>query len=697
MFDVLMSPAGPSDFAWSQPLAAWLLTYALHSGLLLGTAWLLARRFTGALAQDVLWKTVVVAGLVTATIQVGLQPTASETAPALERPAVVLESEAAGQLAEVRADETMRPEIAEASPRSTELVVPSGRRAETAPAEGGASSIGLLRGWPLPASPWVLVLIGLWLLGVAVEGLRRARTHRRFMARIADRTPVGAPVLVAELDALARQAGIRHPLRLTQSTTLAVPVALGVHEVVLPTWAVDATPPAQQRALLAHEVAHLARRDPFWLAVFAVIESVFFFQPLNHLARRRQQGAAERLCDAWAAEQASPLAMARCLVEAAGRLRAPVPVLPHLVSGMAAGGRSSLEDRVGHLMDRDEAAPYGRWPVVVAACCAIGLVACAGPVVTSTTQSSSSVVATSQVTQHQGDVPVPPAAPSTSVLSGLNTSAVATYTRTEEGRSLRLEREGVVVYEEGVPVVLSKGGRLLIEEALPRETRRYEARPVANERRYVDYQSVEAVYQVDGVTRPLDDAGRRWLVERVREMQELMPPSTARPQGQLGAEQYDRQWDEYGRQLDRYATQMKAFAAQAAPAPREDHQRHLVDYAIRMERFTAEMAFVHGRDLEARVSALGSMLGAWSRAYRARSAARLAAAARLADEIEQAQDPTRRAELERQRDDLLTLRIPLLGDPSEELGRQALALQREAHRLHDEAGRLAPEDRGEGP
>ena len=48
----------------------------------------------------------------------------------------------------------------------------------------------------------------------------------------------------------------------------------------------------QLRAMLAHELAHLERRDPQWLAFACILERAFFFQPLNRLARRGILGSA---------------------------------------------------------------------------------------------------------------------------------------------------------------------------------------------------------------------------------------------------------------------------------------------------------------------------------------------------------------------------------------------------------------------
>ena len=62
-----------------EPVAAWLLTYALHSTLLLGLAWALGRWVVRAhAAREVLWKAALLGGLLTATVQVaaGFEPLA---------------------------------------------------------------------------------------------------------------------------------------------------------------------------------------------------------------------------------------------------------------------------------------------------------------------------------------------------------------------------------------------------------------------------------------------------------------------------------------------------------------------------------------------------------------------------------------------------------------------------------------------
>src|SRR2546428_2485192 len=70
-------------------LLAWLLTYLIHSTVLLGVAWLVTRRRRlEPAASDLLWKVALLAGLVTGTIQsrLELSTPAAVTLPAATPP-----------------------------------------------------------------------------------------------------------------------------------------------------------------------------------------------------------------------------------------------------------------------------------------------------------------------------------------------------------------------------------------------------------------------------------------------------------------------------------------------------------------------------------------------------------------------------------------------------------------------------------
>jgi HEAT repeat protein len=147
----------------------------------------------------------------------------------------------------------------------------------------------------------------------------------------------------------------------------------------------------QQRNALAHELAHLKRRDPLWQMGAGIIESVFFFQPLNIVARRKLRESSEYLADDWAVQQtSSPLALARCLTQISSWVGS-VPV-PDGMLAMAEGG-SPLVSRIERLADSQRSSNAPARVTVLVAAAFIALVATSAPIFSAVPTTSSEIVA----------------------------------------------------------------------------------------------------------------------------------------------------------------------------------------------------------------------------------------------------------------------------------------------------------------
>ncbi|WP_420124846.1 HEAT repeat domain-containing protein [Longimicrobium sp.] len=328
--------------------AAWLLTYALHSTLLLGAAALLARRVRGEAWRETLWKAALIGGIVTATAQTqsGYDPPAGtwrlgstvaftavlpaeEAASAQPSPAIHTPGGAAPRPASIESTASTEP-----APPSTPAAVSTGHVEST-----GALSI----------RPLMSLAIGAWAMIAALLIVRIAWRQGRLRRMLRGRQAVSDPAVVGMMAELRRNAGLGRPVRLTACDATPTPLALGGGEVCVPPRFLVDLDPEQQRSALAHELAHLARRDPAWHFVIALIEAVFFFQPLNRLARLRLRESAEFLCDEWAARQTgSPLGLARCLAEVASWVAPGRPPIPAGTMAMAEGG-SPVVQRVQRL------------------------------------------------------------------------------------------------------------------------------------------------------------------------------------------------------------------------------------------------------------------------------------------------------------------------------------------------------------
>jgi beta-lactamase regulating signal transducer with metallopeptidase domain len=324
----------------AQHAFAWLLTYLLHSTLLLGLAWLASKPLArwSVAAEEAVWKIALIGALLTASLQfaAGWEPAAGRWRLAQ-----------APQTLPATVEAMATPVIREAAPRA----MPFRFAPPTVPAPAPVA----VREAPAPAAlsfhlSVPSMILGLWALGAAVLLGAYGRSYLKIQRRLRTRPRVVGGHVLTQLRDLSIEAGLDHPVRLSCSSRVPVPLALGLREpeICLPPRALAGLTEEQQQGMLAHELAHLVRRDPVWLVICHVLSGVLFFQPLNWVARRRLREISEMLSDEWAVGfTGRPLSLAGCLAEVAGW---SVGVRPLPMPGMA-DRPSSLARRIRRLLD----------------------------------------------------------------------------------------------------------------------------------------------------------------------------------------------------------------------------------------------------------------------------------------------------------------------------------------------------------
>lgn len=383
---------------WSDLGAAWLLTYVLHSTLLLGSVWL-ATTVLGRLrggpqrtlaTQEALWKTALLGGLITATLQLGLgwqAPLGNVQLAAANPMSEALEARQPDRTVDTRmavpspahsTRPTTQPVTREKIDTLPATSLPATSSLSTTPSSPATSSSatisdGVTKAWSLRG--WTLAIIGLWLLGALAWAGWLAVSYRSFCYRIRNRARLVGGDVRRLFDRLEPERAVGKPVELSASSQLQSPLAKGVTrpEICLPVRVLSELSEQQQETLLAHELGHLVRRDPAWLLIARTIESVLFLQPLNRLARRRLQEISELRADDWAVTATgNPLDLARCLTRVADWNLAPVPV-----PSMAAKG-SSLTRRVHRLLqarEQEGERPKGLWLAVAGVLLLVALIA----------------------------------------------------------------------------------------------------------------------------------------------------------------------------------------------------------------------------------------------------------------------------------------------------------------------------------
>jgi RND family efflux transporter MFP subunit len=177
-----------------------------------------------------------------------------------------------------------------------------------------------------------------WLVGAVVWWWAACLSSFRFRRLIGSARP--APVdLLAQIDRIAARLGLsRIPaayiIDARVSPMVWVPLA-GPPRLVLPEelWGRLAT--EQQNAILAHELAHLKRRDHWVRRLETLACGLYWWDPIAWWARREVEQAEERCCDAWVlwALPAAAAAYAEALVTTAVYLSGHRRPLPSGASG----------------------------------------------------------------------------------------------------------------------------------------------------------------------------------------------------------------------------------------------------------------------------------------------------------------------------------------------------------------------------
>jgi beta-lactamase regulating signal transducer with metallopeptidase domain len=150
-----------------------------------------------------------------------------------------------------------------------------------------------------PPVPFATCLLGLWSLGAVwcVSKLVREWMAGQCLGRRCAPVPDGE--LTSCCQALCRRLGLRRPPLLLLSDGGGSPVLLDPLDptLVLPSALVAQCAPAELELMLAHELAHLKRRDLWWGWLPALVHGLFYFHPCLWLANRELRLSQELAAD----------------------------------------------------------------------------------------------------------------------------------------------------------------------------------------------------------------------------------------------------------------------------------------------------------------------------------------------------------------------------------------------------------------
>ena len=248
-------------------------------------------------------------------------------------------------------------------------------------ASAGSSPFGLVSSW-LPSTIPVI-----WLAGVVLVLMRYA-AGRVLLAGVRGRSrTVEHGPAVDELESLSARLRLDVPIEVRYGSEETMPSTWGVaRPVILLPSTIDRWPVLQRRAVIAHEVAHVSRRDALIQVVAQLACALYWFNPLTWHAARRLRIEREHACDDFVVRRlGSGRDYASHLVEIARSYR---PLSPGW-AGVSMARPSELEGRLLAILDtarpRTEASP----PLVVTSWIATALVVLSLGAATVTTSETS--------------------------------------------------------------------------------------------------------------------------------------------------------------------------------------------------------------------------------------------------------------------------------------------------------------------
>jgi bla regulator protein blaR1 len=144
------------------------------------------------------------------------------------------------------------------------------------------------------------VIAAVWLCGLVTVLILWSVRWRRVVTAVHRSTPMDQGREVDALRQLEKIAGVRRPLALLLSRDSALePGVFGVFRPVLlwPAKISEHLEDSHLRAILAHEVAHVRRRDNLAAALHMAVEAIFWFHPIVWVLGARLVEERELACD----------------------------------------------------------------------------------------------------------------------------------------------------------------------------------------------------------------------------------------------------------------------------------------------------------------------------------------------------------------------------------------------------------------
>jgi beta-lactamase regulating signal transducer with metallopeptidase domain len=211
----------------------------------------------------------------------------------------------------------------------------------------------LLQQWGAYFETHIPLIVVLWLLGLSFFLLRimGGLTYVEYLKVTAVR-PMSA-YWQRRFELLQQQLGDRHPVMLLESGVVNVPMVVGWLKpvILIPIGTLNALSPEQVEAVIAHELAHIYRRDYLFNILQSLIEALYYFNPAVWWISAYIRMEREHCCDDMALDlcgNSLDYAKALMQIEQASQRQA------RMAMAMARKGKGQLLMRVKRILNQPQ-------------------------------------------------------------------------------------------------------------------------------------------------------------------------------------------------------------------------------------------------------------------------------------------------------------------------------------------------------
>jgi beta-lactamase regulating signal transducer with metallopeptidase domain/Skp family chaperone for outer membrane proteins len=198
--------------------------------------------------------------------------------------------------------------------------------------------------------PWFLYALLVWAAGCAWLLASLARSWFKLQQIVRRASPIADRRVHRTIRDCRSELRCRRRVRVLMSSDVNCPLAAGCRRpvILLPQGVCSLLADTDLRAILLHELAHVARHDHAALMIEAVFAAVYWPHPLFHFLRRGLSRAREEVCDNYVVRRMDRRAYSELLL----RLARTWPPRPLAGAGVGLfSTRWRLESRVAALLD----------------------------------------------------------------------------------------------------------------------------------------------------------------------------------------------------------------------------------------------------------------------------------------------------------------------------------------------------------